>query len=355
MNIKRKAADIIVSYRLWFMIVMIMAAVFGMFMIGKTKINYDLNRYLSEETMTKRALKIMNEEFGSNEQLRLMFSDLSEEKLDEILDELSSMEEVRLASHDPETDVRIEVNGNEGGAVQISDEAGENLQVDEGGAVRYDGVGVRKWQLITLTLNDCGATATAARLRKEFPDVGTYYVGGSAAEQLDAQNSVAKEIPQVMLISVGIVLTVLFITSHAWLEPLVILISLAIAILINMGTNFIFPDVSFITFAVCAILQLALSIDYAIMLIHTYNAYCDEGMNAKEAMKEALSQCFMRITSSAVTTVAGLLSLLFMSFRIGFDIGIVLSKGIIISLLGVFLFMPALLTVGDRWIIHVKH
>ena len=92
----------------------------------------------------------------------------------------------------------------------------------------------------------------------------------------------------------------------------------------------------------CAILQLALSIDYAIMLLHTFNGYRDSGLNAGDAMTEALAECFMRITSSAFTTVAGLLSLLFMSFTIGFDIGLVLSKGIVISMLGVFLLMPSL-------------
>ena len=108
-----------------------------------------------------------------------------------------------------------------------------------------------------------------------------------------------------MIIAVAVVLTMLLITSHAWLEPIILLIVLAVSILLNMGTNFIFPDVSFITFAVCAILQLALSIDYAIMLLHTFNGYRDSGLNAGDAMTEALAECFMRITSSAFTTVAG--------------------------------------------------
>ena len=188
-----------------------------------------------------------------------------------------------------------------------------------------------------------------------FPDAGDYAVGGSAAALLDVQNSVGAEIPGVMGIAVAVVLLVLLLTSHAWLEPAVILIVLAISILINMGTNFIFPDVSFITFAVSAILQLALSIDYAIMLLHAYNGFLDEGRKREDAMTQALAHSFMPIASSAFTTVAGLLSLLFMSFTIGFDIGLVLSKGIVISMLCVFLLMPSVTLLFGKALKSTRH
>ena len=323
MNGKRQMARAIVRGRVWLMIGLLLAAAFCAALIGRTRINYDLTRYLAEDTMTRRALAVMEEEFGSGEQLRLMFRDLPEDRLQAVTDALNAREEIRFASHDPETDTRRE-NGT-------------------------------TWQLVTLTLRDCDASALAKELRGMFPEAGEYAVGGAAAEMLDIQRSVAQEIPLVMLVSVGIVLLVLLLTSHAWLEPVVILVTLAVSILINMGTNFLFRDVSFITFAVCAILQLALSIDYAIMLLHTFNACRDEGLEAKEAMTEALAQCFMRIASSAMTTVAGLLSLLFMSFTIGFDIGMVLSKGIVISMLGVFLFMPALALMMEKPLRATRH
>ncbi len=169
------------------------------------------------------------------------------------------------------------------------------------------------------------------------------------------QMKIGQEIPVALAISVAVVLVMLTVTSHAWLEPLLILFVLAVSIVLNMGTNFVFSSVSFITFAVCAILQLALSIDYAIMLLHAWNAHLDSGMDAKEAMVEALSECFMRIASSALTTVAGLLSLLFMSFTIGFDIGMVLSKGIVISMLCVFLLMPSVTLLCGKALRRTKH
>ncbi len=320
---KRTIAKAIVKYRIVILIVLLLAAVWSVPQISRTRINYDLTRYLSDSTMTKRALKVMNEEFGSTEQLYIMFADRSDEEITRYTDQLQNMEEIRFVQSDPSADIK-----------------------------EKDGITYRR---LTLTLHECDAAALVTKLRSLFPDAGKYWVGGSAAQQLDVQRSVGAEIPGVMIIAVAVVLLVLLLTSHAWFEPLLLLVVFAVSILINMGTNFLFPDVSFITFAVCAILQLALSIDYAIMLLHTWNDCCDSGLSPEDAMIEALSQSFMRITSSAMTTVAGLLSLLFMSFTIGFDIGLVLSKGILFSMLGVFLLMPALTLLMKKPLQKTRH
>lgn len=320
---KRAIAKAIVKYRIVILIVLLLAAVWSVPQISRTRINYDLTRYLSDSTMTKRALKVMNEEFGSTEQLYVMFADRSDEEIARCTDQLQNMEEIRFVQSDPSADIK-----------------------------EKDGITYRR---LTLTLHECDAAALVTKLRSLFPDAGKYWVGGTAAQQLDVQHSVGAEIPGVMIIAVAVVLLVLLLTSHAWFEPLLLLVVFAVSILINMGTNFLFPDVSFITFAVCAILQLALSIDYAIMLLHTWNDCCDSGLSPEEAMIEALSQSFMRITSSAMTTVAGLLSLLFMSFTIGFDIGLVLSKGILFSMLGVFLLMPALTLLMKKPLQKTRH
>ena len=304
---KSRMAKWIVRYRTIILVVVLLIAVWSVFQFDRTNINYDLTRYLADDTMAKKALVVMNEEFGSSEQLRLLFENEEPASFDNALVQLRAMPEILTAQFDPETDLK-----------------------EKNGSV---------FRLVTLTLGDCDASALVTVLRDKYPDA---IVGGAAVRQLDVQKSVGAEIPGIMLIAVAVVFAVLLLTSHAWLEPFLLLIVFALSILVNMGTNFIFPDISFITFAVCAILQLALSIDYAIMLLHTWNGFCGSGLPREEAMEKALEQCFMRIASSAFTTVAGLLSLLFMSFTIGFDIGLVLSKGILISMLGVFLLMPSL-------------
>jgi len=307
---KEKIAGVIVKRRILILVVLLALAAACVPGVSRTRINYDLTRYLNGDTMTRRALAVMQEEFGTTEQLRVMFHDQSPEELKDRIAALNALPQVQLAVHEGEKDTR-----------------------------ERDG---HTWQLVTLTLGECDGAALAEELRGMFPEAGDYCVGGSAAALLDVQESVAKEIPAAMGIAVAVVLLVLLLTSRAWAEPAVILGVLALSILINMGTNFIFPDVSFITFAVCAILQLALSIDYAIMLLHAWNDRMDAGEDAEAAMVHALAASFMPIASSALTTAAGLLSLLFMSFTIGFDIGLVLSKGIFVSMLAVFLLMPAL-------------
>ena len=320
---KKKLAEMIIRFRILLLVLILTLAAASVFMISKTTINYDLTRYLSEDTMTRRALAVMEQEFGSSEQLRIMFVDQDEGFLEKAVRDLNALPEIFLAAYDAEEN-RKETNG-------------------------------KMYQLVTLTLDDCDAAVLVKSLREMFPEAGEYYVGGSAAMQLDVQNSVGREIPEVMVIAVIVVLAVLLLTSHAWLEPFLILFVLAVSIIINMGTNFIFKDVSFITFAVSAILQLALSIDYAIMLLHTYNGLRAGGADGRSAMTEALKQCFMRISSSALTTIAGLLSLLFMSFTIGFDIGMVLSKGILISMLCVFLLMPSVTLLMEKPLIRTRH
>ena len=320
---KKKLAEMIIRFRILLLVLILTLAAASVFMISKTTINYDLTRYLSEDTMTRRALAVMEQEFGSSEQLRIMFVDQDEGFLEKAVRDLNALPEIFLAAYDAEEN-RKETNG-------------------------------KMYQLVTLTLDDCDAAVLVKSLREMFPEAGEYYVGGSAAMQLDVQNSVGREIPEVMVIAVIVVLAVLLLTSHAWLEPFLILFVLAVSIIINMGTNFIFKDVSFITFAVSAILQLALSIDYAIMLLHTFNGLRDGGADGRSAMTEALTQCFMRISSSALTTIAGLLSLLFMSFTIGFDIGMVLSKGILISMLCVFLLMPSVTLLMEKPLIRTRH
>ena len=323
MDFRHRLSRRIVRHRgLLFALTLVLCAL-SVTMIGRTRINYDLTRYLSEDTMTSRALRVMQEEFGPSEQLRIMITEPEEGEVRELTETLSALPEVQFARHDPSTDLRV----------------------TEG----------KERALITLTLFESDASALVENLREHFAGRDECYVGGSVATLMEVQRSIASEMPAVMGISVAIVLVVLLLTSHAWLEPAVVLLSLAVSILINMGTNFIFADVSYITFAVCAILQLALSIDYAIMLLHTRNACIDAGMEPKEAMAEALSQCLMRIFSSALTTIAGLLSLVFMSFTIGFDIGLVLSKGILVSMLTVFTFMPAVVMAADGPLRRTRH
>ena len=142
-------------------------------------------------------------------------------------------------------------------------------------------------------------------------------------------------------------LAILLITSESFLEPVVLLLSSGVAVLLNRGTNIFFGEISYITNSISAILQLALSIDYSIVLLHAYRREKEKTPDNGTAMKAAVLSVVKPVSASALTTIAGLLALLFMSFRIGFDIGIVLMKGIVLSAITSMTLLPALVLLLD--------
>ena len=311
----RKTATFIVKKRVLVLILFTVLTVCSVFTVGKTVINYDFTRYLGKNTVTRASLAINTREFGQTDLMTVMLKNADEGVPASVADGFSVLDGIMRASYDEAVDSK-EMDGN-----------------------RYDRIN------LFLETDDAVAFVEVVRdfLRAKASGFEDYSLNGSAPQTLVVQENIAREIPVAMIIAVIVVVGVLFLTSHSYIEPAIFGISLIVSILINMGTNFIFPSISFITFAVCAILQLALSMDYSIMLLHTFFEIRDSGTDDETALILALERAFMPICSSSLTTVAGLVSLMFMSFTIGFDIGIVLSKGILISMLTVFTLMPALI------------
>lgn len=292
--------------------------------MSRVTINYDIASYLNKSTVTRRTLDIMNSEFGNIEQLTVMFSGLADGEAERISDDFGAREGVMYASFQPEEDEKT-LNG-----------------------VRYQKVN------LFLTMED--PVGFIRELEKELDSKKCeYWMSGSAAQTLRTQRSISAEIPIAMAISVVVVVAVLFISSHSYIEPLIFVIVLLMSIVVNMGTNWIFPSISFVTFAVSPILQLALAMDYSIMLLHSFFDFRDRGMDDEEALVKALANAFMPIASSSLTTIAGLSALMFMSFTIGFDIGIVLVKGIAISMISVFTLMPALIMMFAKLLRKTMH
>ena len=302
----------IVKRRTTILIIGIMISAVCLTMVGKATINYDIASYLNKSTVTRRTLDIMRSEFGNIDQLTVMFSGLADGEVQAFADDLGAREGVMYASFQPEEDEKT-----------------------------VDGV---RYQKVNLFLSLDDTVGFARNLDEELDKKGVeYWLSGNAPQTLRTQERIAEEIPLVMAISVAVVLIVLLISSHSYIEPLIFVIVLLMSIVVNMGTNWIFSSISFITFAVSPILQLALAMDYSIMLLHGFFDYRDKGQDDETALVNALTNAFMPIASSSFTTIAGLSALMFMSFTIGFDIGIVLVKGIAISMISVFTIMPALI------------
>lgn len=307
---RQKVAALIVRLRIPLMILMLILAVLCGTTIRSVKVNYDLISYLDDDTAAMRGLAIMNSEFSGVSGMSVALKNGTEEDAQQTASWIAALDGVMLANHDAETGVK-----------------------------EHDG---GTYRLIRVIANADNSDAVYDAIEAQLADTPHLISGGPKDNRLLQQN-IGREMPIVMLISCIIVLAVLLAMSRSWLEPFIFFLIIAVSILLNMGTNWIFPSISFVTFAVAAILQLALAMDYSIMLINAFERLRAQGLAPREAMTQALADSFMPIASSALTTVAGMLALVFMSFTIGFDIGVVLAKGIVLSMLTVFLLMPGVL------------
>jgi|GEM_PF-408686 len=178
--------------------------------------------------------------------------------------------------------------------------------------------------------------------------------GNSASSYYAKQNQV-REIIYATLMASAVALVLLFIFSSSWLDPVIYIAVILAAIALNMGTNAIFGSVSYLTQSVACVLQLALSIDYAVFLLSRYKKERAAGLDAPDAMKAALKRSFTPISASSLTTIACFITIMFMKYKLGFDMGIIMAKAIIMSLVTVFFFMPGIVVALDGKIAKYEH
>lgn len=298
-------------------------------------VDYDMNDYLPEESASTVALDLMQEEFdGGIPNARVMVEQVTIpealqykadiEAIDGVtdvtwLDDVVSIEEP-LETMDSRT---VEDYYKDGSAL-FSVTIAEDKRIEAVNAIR------------ALIGEDNAMT-------------------GSAVSTATATQSTVKEISKIAGIAVAFVIFVLVITTTSWFEPVVVMVGLGLAIVINAGSNLIFGEISFVTNAAGNILQLAVSLDYSVFLIHRFNECRKDTEDVKEAMVNALTLSTSSIASSGLTTVIGFLALCFMQFGIGPDLGRALAKGIAISLVTVFIFMPVFILATYRWIDKTAH
>ena len=207
--------------------------------------------------------------------------------------------------------------------------------------------------LFTLTIEDDKRVQAVDDLRAIIGDENA--MTGAAVSSAVATTSTVTEIRTITVFAVLFVLLVLLLSTTSWIEPLVVLCSLGVAIMINNGSNLIFGEISFVSNAAGSILQLAVSLDYSVFLIHRFEECKQETDNEREAMVRALCMSTGSILSSGLTTVIGFLALCLMRFQIGPDLGLVLAKGVAISLITVFVFSPALILSCHKLMEKTRH
>jgi len=309
-------SEIIVRKRRIIYIIYLIAAIVCAVGIFTTNINYDMGKYLPDDSQVRKGMGIMEDEFGESSAITVMFDGLTEEEQLQRQQELSEIDNVKSVVF---------------------------IQNDEA----YQKDGHSKY---TVTI---GADTYSKVSRDVLKDINdrygdSAYISGAVVDNDLMVKSLVNDLPVISIIATVIIFTLLFILCDSWVEPVLFMVCIGAAILINMGTNALLPSVSFMTFAVGAVLQMGLSMDYSIMLMNRYSQEKKIHANHEDAMISALANSFAPVSGSSVTTIVGLLALVFMDFKIGQDMGVVLAKGVFFSLVSIFTLLPGLIVSFDK-------
>ena len=314
-----------------FFIAALLCAVLGQLV----SVNYDMNSYLPASSHSTVSLDVMNEEFeGGIPNVRVMIRNVTLADAVSYKEQLEAVDGVTSVTW---LDDSIDITT----PLEMADTEAVQSYYKDGNA------------LYSVTLDEEHIIDGVAAIREIIGDENA--MEGSAVSTAVATNSTVTEIRKIAIIAVAFVLFILILTTSSWAEPIVILVGIGVAVLINKGTNLIFGEISFVSNAAGTILQLAVSLDYFVFLLHRFQECRKEIPDVKEAMIDALCKSTSSILSSGLTTVIGFVALCLMRFRIGPDLGVVLAKGIALSLICVFVFMPNLILCVYRLIDKTEH
>ena len=294
----------------------------GLMQLG-VGVNYDMTDYLPSDSPSTIAIDVMNAEYtGGIPNARVMVKDLTLPQALEYKEKIAAVKGVSGVTWlDDSCDIRQ--------PIETLDQSLVDDYFKDGAA------------LYSVTVEEANITDAVSEIRAIIGEENA--ITGTAASTAAATENTLAEVSVIAVCTVIFVIFILIMTTGSWFEPVVILLGLGAAILINMGSNLMFGTISFVSNAAAPTLQIAVSLDYSVFLIHRFEACRKETADIREAMIQALCKSTASILSSGLTTVIGFLALCLMRFKIGPDMGLVLAKGVAISLISVFVLMPNLL------------
>ena len=321
-----RLARFIIKKQKWIESVFAAGCLFSLIAMLFVNVNYDLTEYLPDTARSHIGLDQMEAAFGYPGTARVMLKDVSLYEAKQYKDRLEAVDGVDQILWCDST---------------VNIYAGEDF-IDMESIEDYykDGCAVMD---VTFDEGDTSAkTAQAIEQMQAITGEKGYYVG-MAVQTKSLTENVESEMSLILTVAVIMIFAVLCITTNAWSEPFLFLLVMGVAILLNRGTNIFIGTVSFLTDNVAMVLQLATSMDYSIFLLDAFSREREGGLSEEEAMVRAVDDAINSIFASSLTTVVGFLALVSMKFTIGFDMGLVLAKGIVFSLLTVVFFMPAMI------------
>ena len=298
-------------------------------------VNYDMKDYLPKDSPSTEAMDVMEEEFeGAVPDTDVMMKDVTIQEALAFKEELSAIDGVSDVTWlDDAVDMRT--------PIEMIDEATVETYYKDGNA------------LFSFSIRDGDEVEITDEIYELIGEDNAMI--GEALNTATQQKMAFSETMFAASLLVPVIIIILILSTTSWLEPVFFLTAIGVSVLINLGTNIFLGEISFVTQSVAPILQLAVSLDYAIFLLHSFQDYRDEGIEPKEAMRLAMKRSFPAIIASASTTFFGFIALTFMNFEIGSDLGLNLVKGIVLSFISVMIFLPALTLMFYKWIDKTQH
>lgn len=329
----------VVKFRVPILIVSVLLLIPSIFGFVSTRINYDILSYLPSDIETMKGQDIMLDEFGKGGFSLVMLDGMDDKDVEKVKEKIEKVDHVcDVLWYDTLADVSLPK---------------EVLPDDI-----YDFFNTDNSTMMAVFFDEATSADGSLEAVKEIRSIAgeQCFVSGMSSVVEDIKDLTMQEAPMYVVIAVILTSIILALTMDSFLIPLFFMLSVGMAIIYNMGTNFIQGEISFITEALAAVLQLAVTIDYSIFLWHSYKEEKEKhpGDN-KEAMAVAIGKTITSVVSSSITTVAGFLALCFMSYELGMDMGIVMAKGVVIGVICCITVLPSMILVFDKALEKTMH
>ena len=316
-------------------IVLLVPSIIGM---KATRVNYDILTYLPDNVETIQGQNILKDDFGMGSFSMIIVEDMDSKDILKLEDKIRELDNVK-------------------NVVSAADLTGTSIPVDAIPSELKDKIYKGNDTIILATFKDAISSdatfETIDQLRKITNE--QCKISGMSATLVDTKTLSDSEVLIYVLIAVALCLIILQLALNSYFAPFLLLLNIGFAILYNMGTNIWLGEISYITKAISAVLQLGVTMDFAIFLYHSYLEEKETHKDNNEAMSIAIAKTMTSVFGSATTTIAGFLALCSMELTLGRDIGIVMAKGVLFGLLCVITVLPALLLVFDKWIVKTEH
>lgn len=324
-------ARAVVKYRVPILIITLLLMIPAIIGMANTRINYDMLNYLPSDMDTVVGQDILLQDFGKGAFSFLVVEDMPEKDIAAMKERIEGVDHVETVLwYDSLMDISVPME-------MLPDEIYNEFNTENA----------------TLLAVFFDSSTSADETMQAISDIRSVagkqcFVSGMSAMVTDLRDLCEREEPVYVAVAVVLACVAMMLFLDNWIVPFVFLLSIGMAILLNLGSNFMLGEISYITKALSAVLQLAVTMDYSIFLWHSYNTQCTHTADRKEAMANAIHETLSSIIGSSVTTIAGFIALCFMSFTLGRDLGIVMAKGVLLGVIGCVTILPALILVLDK-------